>query len=544
VVEDLARSGLTARDAKRLGIEFVPANRADAFGRQRPLMPESYLIPYFDLDGHSISFSRQRFLAPYVPPGEKKERRYTQPAGASPRFYLAPLGVRWQRIATDPATPLFVTEGEKKAAALCKLGIPTIGLGGVWNWCQREGAGEPSAPLDDFNRFDWHGRSVKIAFDSDAQFKTSVQHAIRALAAELIKRGAIPSAVQLPQLNGSTKTGADDFLVHNGFGAKARKEFLALPEEPLLIPRGSTFAELAVKKLPEPRWAVAELIPVGLTVLAGHPKIGKSWLALNLSVAVATGDPALGTYETRQGGVLHLALEDTERRFQDRLKRVLNGRGAPGGAHVHYRWPRVEEGGLDALRRWLDQHPDTRLIIIDTLALMRPRPRGNANTYYEDYDAVRQLKAIADEHEVGIVAVHHLRKAASDDPLEQVSGTTGNTGAADTILVLKRARGQDEGTLFVSGRDVVERELAVRFDPAHCTWSDLGDAIDHRISNERRLIIETLKSIARPAAPHEIAELINKKRGAVKKLMLDMANGGQLIWGADGRYELKGGTKK
>jgi predicted transcriptional regulator len=306
------------------------------------------------------------------------------------------------------------------------------------------------------------------------------------------------------------------------------------------MPAGVTFADLAAKKLPAPRWVIEGLLPAGLSVLAGKPKIGKSWLTLDLSLAVAGGGKVLGRYDAKRGAVLHLALEDTERRFQDRLKRALDGAPAPDGAHFFNEWRRVEDHGLTALRRWLDQHPDTRLVVVDTLAKMRPRQSGKDNLYRADYEAIEQLKRVADEHSVGIVVVHHERKATADDHLDRVSGSTGLTGAADTILTLARERGQMDAVLSVTGRDVEEQELALSMDPRTMRWASRGDAADFRMSHERRQIVETLIALGRPAAPKEIAELVGRQRHAVNKSLLLMVSQGQLEWLAGGKYQLTG----
>jgi hypothetical protein len=536
VLDDLARSGLTVNDARKLEIEHVPATKKGFGGATEA---DAYRIPYFELNGKVNGFYRDRFIGDALPKDKRgKPQRYKQSAGTAPHFYFSPLGgCDWQKIAADTSVALYITEGEKKSAALCKLGVPCIGLGGVWNWRT------DSRPIDDFSLINWQGRNVHIVFDSDVRFKSDVQCARDALAKELIRRGAAPFFVDLPTLPGNSKTGLDDFIVHHGGSAKARKAVAALPAYSLLIPAGYTFQEIAEKKLPDPKWSVLGLIPVGLTELVGKPKIGKSWLALDVSTSVARGSKVLGNFATTQGTTLYLALEDTPRRFQDRLKRVLDGACAPSNAHFYPTWLRVEENGLDALRRSLDQQRDTRLVVIDTLARMRARPSGNGNLYHEDYDAVATLKQIADDYSVAVVVVHHLRKATSDDPLDLISGSTGITGAADTILILRRERGHMDASLYVTGRDVTEQELALELDQRTMRWRALGAATDYRMNNERRKIIDALRAFGRSATPTEVANATDKKRGAVQRLMLKMTNEGELRWLEGGKYELREGGK-
>jgi hypothetical protein len=300
---------------------------------------------------------------------------------------------------------------------------------------------------------------------------------------------------------------------------------------------GMTFAELAIKEFPPQRWVVRGLVPVGLTLLTGKAKIGKSWLALGFSIAVANGTAALGA-KCERGDVLHLALEDMPRRFKDRMHKILADAEAPDQANVYFRWERVEKGGLTSMESWLASHPDARLIVIDTLALMRPRRAQGGNQYLGDYDDIRALKKIADKFNVGIVVVHHLRKAGAIDPVDEVSGTMGLSGAADSLLILKRPRKENRGTLVITGRDVAERELAVQFDPGAGTWTVLGEAHEVNMSDARRDIIGALKKLGRPAKPREVAEALGKDRGAVKKLMLDMRYDGGLVQKQEGTYEL------
>ena len=163
-----------------------------------------------------------------------------------------------------------------------------------------------------------------------------------------------------------------------------------------------------------------------------------------------------------------------------------------------------------------------------------------------DYEAIAQLKRVADEHSVGILVVHHERKATADDHLDRVSGSTGLTGSADTILTLGRERGQMDAVLTVTGRDVEEQEIALTMDARTMRWNWRGNAADFRMSQERRQIVEALAAHGQPATPSEVATLIGKKRVAVQRLMMAMVNQGPLRWLPGGKYELKqeGGHEK
>jgi len=285
------------------------------------------------------------------------------------------------------------------------------------------------------------------------------------------------------------------------------------------------------------RWAVPDMVPEGLTVLAGKPKLGKSWLALSLGLAVASGGQALGKLKCAAGPVLYLALEDTRRRLQDRLNRLLEKQQtpAPETLSLATTWPRQDQKGLDYLATWLDAHQNTRLVIIDTWAKFRPAPVIVGSEYQTDYRQATEVKALSDKYGVAILAIHHCRKMAAADPLEEVSGTLGLTGAADAVLVLRRDRGQHDATLHAMGRDIEEAEMALSFNPDYCTWSLVGDAATHRLSKERQAVLDLL-SKSGALTPSQAAPLLEKQTPATKKLLWAMEQAGQLVKDGSGRY--------
>jgi len=302
------------------------------------------------------------------------------------------------------------------------------------------------------------------------------------------------------------------------------------------IPKTFTAVDLMNREFPEPRWIVEGLLPEGLTLFAGPPKIGKSWLALSLCVGTASGGHALGKIPIERGEALYLALEDTARRLQSRLKMMLNGEPAPEGLHLATKWDRLDEGGLEQLESWLLGWPKCRLIIIDTLQRLRPPQQGNRGLYEQDYNTLVYLKTLADTCGVAIVVVHHLRKGSSNDPLEEVSGTTGLTGAADTIWTLKRDRGRADAVLFSTGRDIDEAETALRFDKSLGLWTLLGDAEEYRMTHERGKIIEILKQSGEPMTPKAIAEILAKTRESVQFLISKLVEEGSVEKVGYGRY--------
>ncbi len=282
-----------------------------------------------------------------------------------------------------------------------------------------------------------------------------------------------------------------------------------------------TAADLVALELPPVKWAVPEILPEGVTLLCGKPKLGKSWFALGLCVATATGGYALGTKQVEKGDALYLALEDNQRRMQKRLRKVLDGAAAPDSLHVALEWPRLDQGGIDELRAWLNDHPAARLVVIDTLAKARPEARGQ-NVYADDYAALEKLLPLAAEYGVAILVVHHLRKMGAADPLDEISGSTGLSGGVDGFLILKRDRGRHDAALHVDGRDVEEpTELALTWDQELAAWKLAGDAAEYRMSRGRAEILATLKLLGSVSA-RELSDYMDKSYENTRKLLSKM----------------------
>jgi AAA domain-containing protein len=305
--------------------------------------------------------------------------------------------------------------------------------------------------------------------------------------------------------------------------AEARRRRNAPPPETI------SAADLIALELPEVNWAVPGVLPEGVTVLAGKPKMGKSWLALGLCVAVAAGGRALGKIPAERGGALYLGLEDNKRRLQRRLKKILAGRDAPRGLEVGCEWPKLDEGGIEALEKMLDAR-SIGLVVIDTLKKIRPRESGSRGVYDLDYEALEPLLPLAGDRGVAVLVVHHLRKLEAGDPLDMISGSTGLTAGIDGALVLKRDRGKQDATLLIDGRDIEEpAELALRWDADLASWALMGDAEEYRQSEERRKIVELLANVGEPMWPKDISEALDKNRSTTRVLLANMKQDGQVI---------------
>jgi hypothetical protein len=295
--------------------------------------------------------------------------------------------------------------------------------------------------------------------------------------------------------------------------------------------------ELNTMRFEPIKYVVPGVIVEGLTLLAAKPKMGKSWMMLHAGVAVARGGFTLGEIHCAEGDVLYCALEDNLRRLQSRMAKLLGMQEWPERLYFRCEMPRLTEGGLQVIKDWIKAAKQPRLVIIDTLAMVRTPKKRDESTYDGDYNAVKELRALANEHGIAIVLVHHLRKQESDDAFDTVSGTLGLTGAPDTILVLKRD-GSGHIVLHGRGRDLVEIEKAVTFNPDACTWTIAGEVRDVRTSNERKTILAAMREIELPASPTDIAGAANMKLTNVKKLLPKMINDGTARKCAYGKYGL------
>ena len=220
------------------------------------------------------------------------------------------------------------------------------------------------------------------------------------------------------------------------------------------------------------RFIIDGLLPQGLHILAGAPKIGKSWLALTLCLCVAKGEP-LWSFAAQQCSVLYLCLEDSYQRIRCRLLDLTED--APDTLHFSIIAEQLHGGLEQQIERFLLEHPDTGLVVIDTL--QRVRGSGDSgNPYANDYRDIGALKALADKHRIAILLVHHIRKLKSDDPMDMISGTNGISGATDTNFVLmKTSRSKSTATLYCTGRDIEYRELNLEFGSETHFWNLLSD---------------------------------------------------------------------
>jgi AAA domain/CHC2 zinc finger len=428
-----------------------------------------------------------------------------------------------EEMAQDPdkRRPIFVPEGEKDCDTLAAWGlVATTNSGGADNW-------KP------YHAEELRGADVVILPDNDVAGRKHAKAVAQSLQG-IAKRVRVlhwpdhwpgcPPKGDVTEWRDEAGGNIDAFLQiidhlmewqpqPSGAGTAFKGEGAENPK----ANRPKTFnaEELNQMRFDPIKFVVPGYIVEGLTLFAGKPKIGKSWLLLHAALAVARGGFTLGDTHCQEGDVLYAALEDNPRRLQSRMTKLLGISPWPPRLHFICEMPRLTAGGLNFVKRWIEGAKQPRLVIIDTLAMVRMPNRPDTSTYDADYAAVKDLRDLAHKYGIAIVLVHHLRKAEADDAFDMISGTLGLTGAPDTVMVLKR---NTSGTmLHARGRDLTEIEKVMTFNTETCVWTVLGDAAAVRGSRERNSIIEALNEAGdEPLGPNQIATACGMKAANVR----------------------------
>lgn len=219
----------------------------------------------------------------------------------------------------------------------------------------------------------------------------------------------------------------------------------------------------------QPKTQIIEsLLSAGTYIFAGAPKVGKSFFMAQLGFHVSRGVDLWG-YKVHQGEVLYLDLEDDYARLQKRLSKMFPYE-CVDGFHFATHAKNMKEGLDGQLRKFVTEHPDTKLIIIDTLQKVR-EVGGEKYSYASDYDALAQLKKLSDEKNICILLVHHTRKQMAEDSFDTISGTNGLLGAADGAFIMqKEKRTENKAVLDIVGRDQQDQRLYLSFERERCIW--------------------------------------------------------------------------
>jgi hypothetical protein len=296
---------------------------------------------------------------------------------------------------------------------------------------------------------------------------------------------------------------------------------------PDIEPQGLAFSSgvsaraLMTRSFAPIRWIVPGYVVEGMSLLAGAPKLGKSWLSLGWLLAVASGGYAMGSVLCEQGDALGLMLEDNERRLQRRLRQLALP-SLPDRLTLLTQWPTLDEGCAHEIECWIAGVEKPRLVVIDVFARVKGSKGRNETDYDADYRQAAQLQSLAAKHNLAIVAIHHTRKMAAVDPFDEVSGTRGLTGAADSVLILKRDAVLQQPVIYGRGRDLEEVETALQFSKDTGAWTILGEACQIANTAERREVQRVLGSSVEPMTPTEIANRLGKSRQSIQKMLAKM----------------------
>jgi hypothetical protein len=304
--------------------------------------------------------------------------------------------------------------------------------------------------------------------------------------------------------------------------------------DPALGKRSWYVNELYRTEFPEPRYLIPDLLPAGLAALGARPKIGKSWLGLQISVAVGTGG-RMFDQPVQKGKVLYLALEDSARRMKQRLLK----QGAPEAANVRFEfaWRPLLEGGMDEL---IDEIKLGRyaLVVIDTLAramgYLDPNKAAEMNVY------LGALQRVAVDRNMTILLIDHHRKGNggdNSDVIDDLIGATAKAGVLDVAMGLYRARGEKNATLKLTGRDIEERELAMHFDRETGCWECLGDAQTLAGSERNQEILDAIVKLG-VATHREVADVTGQDKSNCFRRIQELVGGGKVrkLEGYPARY--------
>ena len=326
-------------------------------------------------------------------------------------------------------------------------------------------------------------------------------------------------------------------IVHGQEQYKQKRRFHSADPNDLYTLSMSELYEISYHSKPS---VVDGLLCTGVFILAGAPKIGKSFLVTQLAYHVSTGEKLWG-FDVMQGTVLYLALEDSFQRIQNRMFKMY-GVNDTDALHFATTAGKLGNGLETQLEHFVSDHPETRLIIIDTLQKIR---QSEKQGYAGDYEIIGKLKTFADDHGLCVLLVHHTRKQPAPDSFNTISGSTGLLGSADgAIMMKKKTRSGTEATLEISGRDLLEQVLYLKRDVDTMLWECNG-AENGPQEQQPDPILESAAGLVSPdhpvwsGSPTEFAEVIHAGMAANTLTKYMNVNAGRLMEEQHVRYENK-----
>jgi RecA-family ATPase len=291
-----------------------------------------------------------------------------------------------------------------------------------------------------------------------------------------------------------------------------------------------TAEEILNTEYPPLKWVVPDIIPEGLSLLGGRPKVGKSWLALQIAYAVATGGQALGKQLT-QGRVIYIDREDSQRRISDRLHTI----GASGTKHLLFaeKWPSLERTGIDLLAKVVEQEAPT-LVILDTFTRMLEK--SDQTNSSEMAAVLGPLQSMTIDYGFSLhILDHHNKMADPDADLSQsLFGSVAKAGVADVLVGLFRTSTEREGRLKVTGRDVDDLDFVVHMSEENAVWTIVGNATAIQKETNKDMVLQAVTDLVELGqTPYNltIAKHIGMNTGNVNRLLQTLLREGKIIRG-------------
>ena len=289
---------------------------------------------------------------------------------------------------------------------------------------------------------------------------------------------------------------------------------------------------------PPPVFVIEELLANGLTILAGRPKCGKSWLTLQMAIDAATGKPFLGRFAVGAAmAVLYCGLEEGPGRTHNRLRKLVPTLDIQlQNIAFRYNLKTLANGGAEELAG-LIREGRFGLVVIDTFMRL-VQPNGSRDVFRSEYAEVNQLRELAERFKIAIVLVHHTRKASAESGLDAVAGSTGITAACDAVWTLKRQPGGGESILEVTGREMEEVSLGLRMEKGEpFGWQVTGEGVEVGMSEARLEIVELLRDEG-SLKPARVADMLKKNAVTVRRLLQKLAADGVVCKDSSDRYYL------
>lgn len=437
----------------------------------------------YDEYRHSVVIPYNSKLKYYQSRSTEDKKFYkpkTEEAGQEPIFNN-------ERINGKSNDPLYVVESPICCMTIEQCGYNAISTCGTAGWRK---------VAESIAKSRYKG-GVVLCFDNDEAGKAASTSMTTALHESNIKYIAF-------NVSGQCKDPNELYLVdRTALKANLKKAKVALRKKYATERDSFTCRELMSMQIEPTDWIIKDMLPTGLAFLCAKSKYRKSWMALQMCLAIAEGRSFL-EHQTIQYDTLYYALEDTKARLADRTAKMLKGKEPSDKVHFVLKADCIEKGLTEKITEELENYPNIKLVIIDTLQKVRGSMSRDDTLYGNEYKEMSKIKDYADKHKICIMFVHHLRKMSDEnDIFNTMSGSTALMGAADTIFVIsKKKRTDEDATLSMTGRDVEQKELVINFNNTEYMWEVEGTPEEMQSKRERAeyescVYVRTIKELVK-----------------------------------------------